>query len=484
MTLLIIDIGSSSVRAMLFDHHATALPGTLVKREHSFITHTLGTSTANADYLRHLTESCIDDLLTHPQAKTIDAVGLATFVGNLLGVDAQNQPMTPVYTYADTRSSADVELLSWQLNAEELHQRTGCILHTAYAPALLHHLKHHDAQTFNAVTHWLDFATYLYRHWFGREIPCSYSVASWSGLLNRHTLQWDIPILEALNLSSDKLVHLADVDNLQSGLSSIYGERWPALRDVPFSLAVGDGAAANIGSGATTSEHIALTIGTTAAVRKVDAHFPARVPDGLWHYRVKSDLHLVGGATSEGGNVFHWAKNTLSLPATETIERELLQRQPVSDRLSFLPLLAGERAPGWRADATGIISGLHLSTTSLDILQAALEGVALRLAHIIQRLTTENTVEIMASGGALVQSQAWVQIIANAFNAPLNIIDVAETTGRGTAILTLNALKGTEITNYPPFIRYTVQPNPEYAAIMREALVKQQHVYLYFVEKD
>ena len=58
---------------------------------------------------------------------------------------------------------------------------------------------------------------------------------------------------------------------------------------------------------------------------------------------------------------------------------------PDGHGLTVLPLLAGERAPGWRADASGTIHGIGRHTTSLDILQAHLEAVALRLSLIYDK---------------------------------------------------------------------------------------------------
>src|SRR5690606_9589452 len=121
----------------------------------------------------------------------------------------------------------------------------------------------------------------------------------------------------------------------------------------------------------------------------------------------------------EGGSVIEWVDNTLALPDdTETL---LAQAAPDSHGMTFLPLLAGERSPGWAAHATGTIHGLRLSTTPVQILQAALEGVALRLALLSDQLGGD--APIVASGGALDASHAWSQIIANALNRPLKRID-------------------------------------------------------------
>src|SRR4051812_18949180 len=112
MTFLTIDIGSSSVRAILFDEHLNVIENSIASRKYNFDVTADGGSTVNADLLRRLVEVCIDEVLTHPSAAAIRAVGMDTFVGNLMGVDRDDKPITPIYTYADTRSSQDVTLLS------------------------------------------------------------------------------------------------------------------------------------------------------------------------------------------------------------------------------------------------------------------------------------------------------------------------------------------------------------------------------------
>ena len=140
MTILVLDLGSSSVRALLFDDQARAC-----WRKARIAT----TSRPRRPAHRHSTllslqarvEACMDEILQHPQAREIRAVGMDTFVGNMLGVDAQGRAVTPIYTYADTRSAEDVAALAQQIDIEAAHQRTGCIHHTAYLPGRLHWLR-------------------------------------------------------------------------------------------------------------------------------------------------------------------------------------------------------------------------------------------------------------------------------------------------------------------------------------------------------
>ncbi|MFW5748927.1 MAG: gluconokinase [Chloroflexota bacterium] len=463
MTTLIIDMGSSSIRALLFDAHAQAIPGALARRAHRFSAE----ATADPVALRRLVEACIDDVMAHPAAGSTVAVGMATFVSNLTGLDADGAPATPLYTYADTASSPDADSLRRQADQTATHARTGCRIHPAYHPAKLHRLRQTQPDLFARVSRWTDFATYCYATWFGRDVPCSYSVASWSGLLDRHALTWDGPWLDRLGLTRDHLPPLADFDAAQRGLDNTYARRWPALRAAPFFLAVGDGAAANIGSGGGDPAHPVLTIGTTAALRVVDPA-PGPVPLALWAYRVDAARHLIGGATSEGGNVFAWARDTLKLE-TDAIDAVLLKRAPGAHGLTALPLFAGERSPGYHAGATAALHGLRLTTTPLDIVHALLEGVALRLRLIYDHMGRPGDA-VLAGGGALTGSAGWAQIVSDVLDVPLHLTDMAEATAAGVALLIARRTPR-------PTITRTVSPRPGSAEPVAALLDRQAHLY-------
>ncbi len=478
MTALIIDIGSSSVRALLLDERAATIPGALAQQPQQIGTQPLGAATLDINELQYKVEQCIDQVLQHPAARGVRVVGMATLVGNLLGLDETGTPITPIYTYADMRASEAIPDLQAALDLEALHQRTGCRLHSAYHPARLAWLRGAETDLFARVAQWVDIGTYLYQRWFG-EASCSYSVASWSGLLNRSTLEWYGRALEAIGVSSARLPRLADYNEYRQGLLPNYATRWPVLADRPFCLAVGDGAAANIGSGCINAEQVALTVGTTAALRVVSDDILPRVPEGLWGYRVDAMHHLMGGATSEGGNIFEWARRTLKLGSPQEVENELTQRAPDSHGLTFLPLLAGERSPGWSDNANGVMYGLRLSTTPLDMMQAALEGVALRLALVFEQLRPLVNAHsmIIGGGGALKASILWANIIANALNRPLQINQESEVTARGAAILAFSAIGLGGLADYPPTLSAVIEPVPGIAALLAEARERQQELY-------
>ncbi len=484
--VLAVDIGSSAVKAGIYDARANALPQTLVSIPHRQRTALDGTHEEDAPDILKATESAIDLALEAGAdlAEEIVAVGFDAMASTILGIDDRMQPVTPAYTYADTRTASDVEALRLQIDVDAAYQRTGVMQHTSYVPGRISWLRRNDPDAYARVERWVDVSTYCFMRWFGTmDVPCSYSAAAWSGLLNREQLNWDAGLLDAISLDHAHLPRVAPYTQAQSGLCPIYSGRWPQLVDVPFYLAVGDGAAVNVGGGCTDSRNIALTVGTTAAMRLIVEHplgDPPTVPAGLWAYVLGENRTLLGGAFSEGGNVVEWALSNLNLPNLDELNDALKTRDPDAHGLTVLPFLAGERAVGWATHANGVFRGVRVSTTALDMLQALMESVAYRFSLVADLLHAEMSHEhaFIAGGGAVTNSPWWLQTMADVLGSAVHLPIEEQATSRGTAILALHAVgEWKTLNDVIPKIGTVFEPRDDRYAIHRSAIERQRDMY-------
>jgi gluconokinase len=183
-------------------------------------------------------------------------------------------------------------------------------------------------------------------------------------------------------------------------------------------------------------------VGTSGALRiawKADA---VEIPRGLWCYRADRRRFVMGGALSNGGNLFEWMRDTLTLGPVEELESQLAAMEADAHGLTVLPYLTGERSTGWRADARAAIIGLSIDTRPVDILRAGLEAVAYRFAAVYDLLVKEagEPRELIASGAALLRSPAWAQIISEVIGKPIVVSGESEASSRGAALLALEAM--------------------------------------------
>ena len=419
MSVVALDVGSSSVRAQRFDERAEAA-GELRREEYE----TDDPAAVEAAVGRVLGDEPPD--------------ATSCFAHSLVAVDSDWKPLTPILGWRDTRSAGAAEWLARRLDAEAVHARTGAFLHPSFWPAKLAWLAETEPETFRRAAWFVSFADYLH----GKP-ETSLSMASTSGLLDLTTRGWEEELLATLGLDAEQL---------------------PRLANVPL---WSDAACSNAGAGCRGHDRAALMVGTSGALRVLYESERPQPRPGLFLY-LADERHVVeGGALSDGGNLYEWLEHTL---ADST--GSLAERDPRDHGLVFLPFLGGERSIGWNPDARGVIHGLTFETTPLDLRQAAYEGVAFRFAAIADLL--HDVREVVATGGGLLRDRDWIQIMADALARPVEVSGVAEASLRGAAVLTLERL-GHDVADAP--IAEVVEPRRARAEAYRAAREEQQRLY-------
>jgi gluconokinase len=475
-----IDVGSSSVRALVFDSGGRPLEGFSAQLPYEIRTTPDGGAEIDPEALANLVMDCLDE--THRQVKNagfkIAAVTSSVFWHSVCGLDSNDVPTTPLFHLLDTRCAEDVR------RVPDRHARTGCVPHSSYWPAKLLWLERTRPSIFSATRRWVSFSEYLFLRLFGRA-RVSTSMISATGLWDQNASEYDRDTIEALHISPAQLAepHLADLPHLDAPEHELirhFREMWPLFDAVPWFPSLGDGAANSAGSGAVGHGQFSLMVGTTGAMRTVIEASMVTIPAGVWCYRLDRKRFVLGGALSNGGDVYAWLKRTLAMP--KDLEARLEAAVPGAHGLTALPFFAGERSPYWRADFRAAITGLTLASEPFDIIQAFLESVALGFRDIYRIL--ENAVGegkmITASGGALLRSPGWTQMMADALEKPITACTETEASSRGAVVWALEQMGAIpNLAALPVSLGADFLPNPVHKqawrdmACSREALVKK-----------
>lgn len=472
-----IDVGSSSVRALLFDSGARRMEGYGAQVPYRIHTIQEGAAEVDPEALAQLTIDCLDEVHRQTEAAGFRVAGVAgsAFWHSFCGVDATGRPTLPILHLLDTRSGDQVA------RVPDRHARTGCVPHSTYWPAKLLWLAANRPDEFRATHSFLSFPEYLYLKLLGSP-RASTSMVSATGLWDQDASDYDPETLAALPVRREQLADPAALDRSEDQLLPEYRALWPAFAKARWFPALGDGACNNLGSGCVSPDRAALMVGTTGAMRLV-GHLAsdapqAQVSPGLWCYRVDKSRFVTGGALSNGGDVYAWMKRNLSLP--KDVEARLEAARPGTHGLTMLPFFAGERTPYWRADLRAAITGLSTSTEAIDILRAALESVALRFREIYCLLAARRgaPAEVIASGGALVHSPAWIQMMADALGRPVTICTETEASCRGAALWALERLGIIDnLTALPASTGAVVAPRAEYHGAYQDLVLQQNQLY-------
>ena len=471
--LLSIDIGTSGVRAALFDERGNEVPGAQAYSQRTTAMSYFGELLPN-----RLVKEVLDTIDRVPFNTRVDYIAISAFWHSLLGIDATGWPTTKLLTWADTRAAQFANDLRSQFNEVEIHARTGCRFHPSYWPAKLRWLKHEQTDHFNSTRSWLGFAEFLCLRLFG-ETSTFISTASATGLFNQRNCDWDWDLVDALGIARETLPILKT--QMDAQLTNEFASRWPALAGARLITVVGDGAANNIGAGCSTKDKIALMVGTSGAMRVVYTGGPPNeLAPGLWCYKANRERVVVGGALSDGGGVLQWMYENLELYGDNAaMEKRMAELEPDAHGLTVLPFWSGERSTGWNGEAQGVIFGLRQQTRSWEIMRAVLESIAYRFALIARGLEdVAPNATIVASGNALRYMPAWAQIIADVLGRQLLFGGAAEASSRGAALLALEAVGKIGSIEEDQFVVDQVfEPDMSRHARYQEGLARQEELY-------
>ncbi|MFG1777609.1 FGGY family carbohydrate kinase [Micromonospora sp. NPDC049048] len=406
MNILALDLGTSSVRGLVLDADARPLPGALSRRKVSLVVRDDGTGTLDGPgYLACLAQ-CLDELAAGGHLRDVSLVATSAQWHSVVPIGTDGAPLGPVLTWLDTRPEAPAGAVG-PADPEDFHGRTGTWWHRCYWSIRLPWLRGH---TGGRIARFAGLAEYVLGELLDAA-PMSISQASGTGLLDLRTLDWDAEACALADSRADELPELAPT-GWRGRLRPAYARRWPQLADAPWAGPVGDGGASNVGSGCVRPDRVAVTVGTSAAVRLMQ-----RVPAGqampplpaeLWRYRVDHEHVVTGAAYSSGGNLFAWADRELRLPGGDELQAALA-RVPYRGGLPVNVRFGGDRPPGRAPAGSGVLGGLSFDTTAVEILAGLMRGLCDLVAADLAVLesSVDSPVEVVLGGGAMAASAWW-----------------------------------------------------------------------------
>ena len=195
---------------------------------------------------------------------------------------------------------------------------------------------------------------------------------------------------------------------------------WSRLAGIPVMAGAMDAWATAVGAGAVRAGQ-GYDIAGTSEVAGLITSARAAVP-GLVSLIWGERSHQIGGPTQAGADCASWSHATLRVRGSLAAAVERAGKtMPAHDRPLFLPYLAGERTPIWRADVRGTFAGLLRGHDADDLFWAVLEGVAMAMRDILARAVDGSNGKMrevrVAGGGA--RSNAWCQIKADVMQVPM-----------------------------------------------------------------
>ena len=448
MVLLGIDVGTSRVKAGLFDPRGMIL-GFSCSKKYAVDSPKPGWSQMNPGlWWDGITEAihgaCRD---AGRRADEVSAVGLSVLFPAVIPMKSDGSALYPAILYNDQRSGAQVRSITKRIPREEYQEIIGNVLVPGNcAVSGITWLKEEEPDIYRSADTIGFTNTYVLARFTG-GMSTDPTMASLSGLADIRTPgRWSDSLCGKLTIDPRKLPAIRGSAEVAGGVSENAAEETGLKAGTPVVCGCGDAVSSGFGAGFLSKGTVVYTSGSTDCVVLSMESPSANRKWVCFGFEPGRSWGAIGASTSSGASI-EWFKGTV-LGAHRGRDRgcddeygEMTGLASSSKAGSmgviFLPYLQGERTPVWDPDERGMFAGLTTRTTLGALARSVFEGTAFALRHIIESLEDVSPVpvnEILAVGGGT-KNGLWNQIKADVLQTPLKLLEFQETGTLGAALL-------------------------------------------------
>ena len=440
--ILALDQGTTSSRAIVFDHHGEILA--LAQKEFRQIFPQPGWVEHDAEEIWTSQISVAHEALAKARlsAKDVAAIGIANQRETTLLWDrATGKPVANAIVWQDRRTASVCEQLSARGHADSIQKKTGLVIDAYFSATKLAWLLEHvpdcrrraDAGelVFGTIDTWL-----AWKLSGGALHITDASNAARTMLFNIERGEWDEELLALFNIPRALLPEVQPS-------SAIYGTTDTGIFSdaIPIAGIAGDQQAALFGQMCRTPGMAKNTYGTGCFMllntgEKAVASTQKLLTTVAWNLNGRTSYALEGSVFVAGA-IVQWLRDGLGIIRTSADVEALASSVPDNGGVYLVPALTGLGAPHWDPHARGAIYGLTRGSSAAHLARAALEGIAHQVADVLDAMQNDAAVkltELRVDGGAS-QNNLLMQFQADLLGVPVIRPRVTETTALGVAYL-------------------------------------------------
>ena len=371
----------------------------------------------------------------------IDVIGLGSTWHSLLFLDRHRKPMGRIKTWANTEAAPTAyryrkneELKLW------FYHKTGCMVHSIYPVWKYIHARKNQYQELEPEGYLSSQPENVFERMTG-EFAVSVSIASGTGFMNIHTLEWDQEILDFAGLKESRLAPIYDLEHT-ARLGDEAAREMGLKPGTPVVLPGPDGALNQVGAGALDEGVMTMSVGTSGAIRLATGIPLLPRQPSTWCYYASEGKWLAGAAISGAGNCVEWFAKKANLGKVNYGTLDDLAAGTVrEDAPVFLPFLYGERCPGWDDGRTGGFFNLKAQHGVGDFHYSILEGILFNLYQCyIALLEVGGTPREIRISGGIENSPLWLHMAADIFQRDIYTSRIEHASTMGAAVAALKAV--------------------------------------------
>ena len=440
--ILALDQGTSSSRAIVFDHEGHIC--SVAQQEFTQHFPQPGWVEHKPMEIRSAEAAVIAQAISEigVTGKDIAAIGITNQRETTIVWDAETGlPVYNAIVWQDRRTSAFCDELKARGLVDKIRQKTGLIIDAYFSGTKIKWILDHvegarekaeaGKLRFGTVDSWL-----VWQLTRGTVHVTDVSNASRTMLFNINTLEWDQELLELLDIPASMMPAV-------KSSSEVYGQTKTTIfaHEVPIAGIAGDQQAALFGQMCTAPGSVKNTYGTGCFLLMNTGTKPILSKNNLLTtvaWKIGDTVnYALEGSIFVGGSVVQWLRDGLGIIRSSSEIEALAASVPDNGGVYFVPALTGMGAPYWDQYAHGVICGITRGSTSAHIARAALEGIAFQTMDIVNAMEKDAGVrlsELKVDGGAS-RNNLMMQFQADILDTNVIRPEVTETTAMGACYL-------------------------------------------------
>jgi glycerol kinase len=439
--ILALDQGTTSSRAILFDHAGTIRA--VAQKEFTQFYPQPGWVEHDAEEIWSSQVGVMAEVMAklNLHSRQIAAIGITNQrETTIVWEKSTGRPLGPAIVWQDRRTAGYCDQLKAQGLGRSIQEKTGLIVDAYFSATKLKWIldqvpgarqKAQDGLlAFGTIDTWL-----LWKLSSGAAHQTDVSNASRTMLMNIHSCQWDDELLRIFDIPRAILPAIKST-------SEVYAHTGPLVAhapNIPIASMVGDQQAALFGQLCTrpgmvkntygTGCFMLMNTGTKAVVSQANL-----LTTVAWKLNNQVEYALEGSIFIAGA-VVQWLRDSLHLIRSAAEVEALATRVASTDGVYLVPAFAGLGAPHWNPYARGCVFGLTRGTTDAHLARAALESIAYQTFDVLKAMQTDSGIqirELRVDGGATANN-LMMQFQSDILAVPVLRPQVYETTALGAA---------------------------------------------------
>ncbi len=443
MNILVIDIGTSSMRGILFTEEGRKLSVCQVRYQP--IRYADGRiEQSSCDWPLFL-EQIVKAVMEEARAKgePVEALAVTAQRSAVIPVDREGKPLMDTIMWQDRRN-ADIceELKPYQ---DLIFEKSGAGINTVFSGSRMTWILRNCPDVKKKLYKFVNIPEYVIHHMTGNYVTDT-TYGSRSHLMNLRERTWDGELLRLFGIREDQLCVLQEPGSICGRITREFAHRTGIAEGTPVISAGGDQQCALIGQGVFREGDLSIVAGTGGFLAGILDQVEEELPDGLicncssvrGQYMLEANVLTCCSAFDWFcRNFYDWEDGV----DYGRINEELRFLDGVVSSPVILPYFQGRSTPRWNSEAKAVFGELTLAAGRKELLKALLEGICLEIRNNIRLFEKYIRIEKAYISGGLTNSPVINQMQSDVYGIPLFHMEDSETTASGALMVALERLQ-------------------------------------------